>query len=182
MTKKVAVIGAGNPLFKDEGVGVYAVEHLKLNYSFSQPIEFVDGSTLGMDFVTYITEYDYLFIIQTDTASSKNAGTIGFSDLPSYLEQARTKKTANEVAVGEMMQSAFLFGPTATTQVISIVPEDIGSVEVGLSPTLYNAFPVLTQTILEKLGELHIQATKNKKQIDVLINNQLKHTSQASRR
>ncbi len=44
---KVAVVGAGTIIFRDEGVGVYAQRFLSENYSFDGDITFVDGGVLG---------------------------------------------------------------------------------------------------------------------------------------
>ena len=39
MQKKNIVVGVGNMLFKDEGIGIYASEYIKQNYEFSDNLE-----------------------------------------------------------------------------------------------------------------------------------------------
>lgn len=44
---KILVLGIGNILFGDEGIGVHLSNFLKLNYRFSgeNEVDFVDGGT-----------------------------------------------------------------------------------------------------------------------------------------
>ena len=44
MQKKNIVIGVGNMLFKDEGIGIYASEYISQNYEFdNKDLEIIDG-------------------------------------------------------------------------------------------------------------------------------------------
>ena len=65
MQNKNIVIGVGNLLFCDDGVGVIAVEYLKKKYDFSDGFELLDGGTLGFNLIEYFTEYDNVFIVDT---------------------------------------------------------------------------------------------------------------------
>ncbi len=40
---KNIVIGVGNLLFKDEGIGIYAAKFIEENYTFEPSIEIIDG-------------------------------------------------------------------------------------------------------------------------------------------
>ncbi|MDQ1339185.1 MAG: hydrogenase maturation protease, partial [Campylobacterota bacterium] len=63
--KKTAVIGVGNILFCDDGIGVYVVRYLRENYIFEPPIELVDGGTVGFGLFEYFREYDDVFLLDT---------------------------------------------------------------------------------------------------------------------
>ncbi|MDW8067097.1 MAG: hydrogenase maturation protease, partial [Aquificaceae bacterium] len=41
------MLGVGNILLSDEGLGVRAVEELRKNYTFPPHVELMDGGTLG---------------------------------------------------------------------------------------------------------------------------------------
>ena len=46
--KKNIIVGVGNMLFKDEGIGIYASEYIRQNYEFDdENLEIIDGGTLG---------------------------------------------------------------------------------------------------------------------------------------
>ena len=66
MKKRNIVIGVGNMLFKDEGIGIYAAEYIKQNYKFDdEELEIIDGGTLGFKLMTYFQEYDNVIILDT---------------------------------------------------------------------------------------------------------------------
>ena len=55
--KNTIIIGVGNMLFKDEGIGIYASEYIKQNYEFDEDLEIIDGGTLGFKLMAYFQEY-----------------------------------------------------------------------------------------------------------------------------
>ena len=50
----IVVLGVGNILLTDEGLGVHVVEDLKANYTFTPQISLIDGGTMGMELLTYM--------------------------------------------------------------------------------------------------------------------------------
>ena len=68
---KNIVIGVGNLLFKDEGVGILAAKYLEENYKFEGDLEIIDGGTLGFKLMTYFQEYDNVIILDTVSIEDK---------------------------------------------------------------------------------------------------------------
>ncbi len=147
---KTAIIGIGNILFKDEGLGVYAAKYLEANYRFDKNVEIIDGGTLGFKLMRYYQEYDKVLIF--DTVSIEDApGSI--YNIPSdvLLGLGAYRKTAHEVEVVEMLEICSLLEKIAKTNIIGMVPEDIESVEIGLSKSVMNNFPSLIDAALQDL-------------------------------
>jgi len=46
---KIAVLGVGNVLLSDEGLGVRVVEEIRKRYSLPEEVLLIDGGTLGID-------------------------------------------------------------------------------------------------------------------------------------
>ncbi len=75
MTRRVVVLGVGNILLTDEGVGVHAVNALAEQFCLPDEVEVIDGGTSGMDCLDRIAEADLLLI--ADCMRGKRApGTI----------------------------------------------------------------------------------------------------------
>ena len=147
---RVAVIGIGNVLFCDEGVGVYAATFLQHNYSFSPSIDIVDGGTLGFKLMGYYQEYERVIII--DTVSIEDTpGSIYNLPADALLGLGKYRNTAHEVEVVEMLEICSLLPKHADVSVIGIVPEDIESVKIDLSTPIKAAFNDLVQTVLKQL-------------------------------
>ncbi|MBN2869375.1 MAG: HyaD/HybD family hydrogenase maturation endopeptidase [Campylobacterales bacterium] len=148
--KKIVVIGIGNILFKDEGVGVYAGRYLEANYRFSPPIEIIDGGTLGFGLMDYYLSYDKVVIL--DTLSIEDApGSVYRLPADELLGLGNYRKTAHEVEVVEMLEICSLQGSTAEVSVVGIVPEDITTVEMALSQPVRENFAVLTRGVIAEL-------------------------------
>lgn len=167
MEKKVALIGSGNILFKDEGIGVYAVKYIKENYGFSSPIDMIDGGTLGLKLMEMLQEYDEVIIANTASEQNRDAGEIIIKNTEQFLEGDIVKKTASEVEIAEMLQVCSLSGTVAKTTVISIVPNDIMSVEFGVSDVLRKEWKKYIQTVIGKIKSLGIEVQQKENLIEL---------------
>ncbi|KIM12758.1 MAG: hypothetical protein KU37_02465 [Sulfuricurvum sp. PC08-66] len=155
----VALIGSGNAFFMDEGAGLYAGKYLKENYDFAPAIDIVDGGTLGFRLMPLLQEYDYVLIANTSSRDAIDAGTIEVLDAQTLIDQAGLKKTANEVEIAEMLQICSMARHCADVTLVSIVPLDIVSVQVDLTPTLKSAWSRYIETILGELARRGIIAS-----------------------
>jgi len=159
---RIAVVGAGTVIFRDEGVGVYAQRYLQENYEFDGDVTLVDGGVLGFQLMTYYTDYDKVIILDTITMKEEGAGTIFNIPGEELLGLGSYKQTAHEVEIVEMLEIAALNGNLSDVHIIGIVPEDILSVEAGLSERLKEAFPAFVAEALEELKRSGVTYQKKK--------------------
>jgi len=152
MNKKICVIGMGNILLRDEGVGVHAVEALKRKYDFPEGVRLLDGGTLGLDLLHLIEGMDgVLFVDAVDL--KRSPGTLAVIEgegLPSLLEP---KLSLHHVGLSDLLfASSFLGTRPAEIALVGIQPETL---EIGLelSKTVMDRFEQLLQAIVEKLRE-----------------------------
>jgi hydrogenase maturation protease len=160
MDKKIALIGSGNAFFKDEGIGLYGAKYLKENYEFTPEVEIVDGGTLGFKLMPLLQEFDEVIIINTASDDDGVVGEISIKTTDEFLDGTLVKKTANEVEIAEMLQICSLSENMANTTVISVVPEDILSVDVAMSEALKNVWPHYIKTTLDILKDLGVCVTQ----------------------
>lgn len=78
--ERIALIGIGNIMFHDEGLGAYLVKYIEENYEDHPKLTIVEGGTLGFTLMTYYQEYDKVIIVGTGskegpvgTISSENS-------------------------------------------------------------------------------------------------------------
>ena len=90
MTQKnrnqITILGIGNTLYTDEGLGVHAIEALEKQYGQDVQVELIDGSTDGMSLLGPVEDTDYLIVIDAINAG-KEGGTIielHGNDIPAY--------------------------------------------------------------------------------------------------
>ena len=63
MAPSILVLGLGNILLRDEGLGVHAVERLAAAYYLPENVEVIDGGTLGLDLLPRLTGVDALLLV-----------------------------------------------------------------------------------------------------------------------
>jgi hydrogenase maturation protease len=160
MKKRNIVIGVGNMLFKDEGIGIYAAEYIKQNYKFDdEQLEIIDGGTLGFKLMTYFQEYDNVIILDTVSIEDK-VGDIYRLPSDVLLGLGNYRKTAHEVEIVEMLEIVSVLDSHANVTIIGIIPEDIISVEIGLTSSMENKFEEFILNSIKEIESLGLKATK----------------------
>jgi hydrogenase maturation protease len=77
MKNKIALMGLGNILLRDEGVGVHVLNAIKERYTFFPPVELIDGGTLGLDLLPFFESHEKILIVDA----------VDFGRKPGYVEQ-----------------------------------------------------------------------------------------------
>ena len=139
---KTAVIGIGNLLFEDEGVGVHAASALAMRYDLPPECEVIDGGTKGLELLPIIEETDALLLIDA-VDFGKEPGYIKViedSDMKAYLD---LKFSVHQIGIPDMLFSMEFKG---------IKPPRICL--IGIQPERLELKTSLTDTIGAKLEEL----------------------------
>ncbi len=122
---KIVVLGVGNILLKDEGVGVRVAEELQQRYVFPEQVSVIDGGTQGLWLIPTIQETDHLIVIDAVLGGGE-PGTIyrlERDDLPRGL---RAKQSAHDSDLVEALNLCNLLGNgPGSVVVIGIQPQDI---------------------------------------------------------
>ena len=152
----IVVLGVGNILLTDEGLGVHVVEDLKANYTFTPQISLIDGGTMGMELLTYMRGMKKILLI--DAVNGGEApGTI-YEFPHRELEQYFTDHiSVHEVGMQDILRiRAIQENPLEDAIVIGVEPE---SLEVGFEPSapVQKALPEVKDRVLRVLREWGVQ-------------------------
>ncbi|MCX7854553.1 MAG: HyaD/HybD family hydrogenase maturation endopeptidase [Anaerolineae bacterium] len=147
---KTLVLGVGNILLSDEGVGVHVVRLLRERYRFPQEVDILDGGTMGLDLLPYVEDTDRLLIVdavQMDAPPGTVARLEG-EQIPAVLN---LKYSPHQAGVSDLLAAARLLGRSPAEVVLWGVQP--ASLEVGLelSPTVAAQVEVLLQNVLAEL-------------------------------
>lgn len=156
---KNIVVGVGNLLFKDEGIGIYAAKYIEENYTFEPAIEIIDGGTLGFKLMSYFQEYDNVIILDTVSIEDK-AGEIFRLPSDVLLGLGNYRKTAHEVEIVEMLEICSVLDKHAAVTIMGIIPEDIEKVEIGLTQTIENRFEEYIAHVVKEIESFGCSAHK----------------------
>lgn len=169
---KNIVIGVGNVLFKDEGVGIFASKYLEENYEFQGDLEIIEGGTLGFKLMTYFQEYDNVIILDTVSIEDK-AGEIFRLPSDVLLGMGQYRKTAHEVEIVEMLEIVSVLDSHATVTILGIIPEDIQSVQIGLTKTIEDRFEEFILQAIKEIETIGIKVIKKDKKSIKTISQEL---------
>jgi hydrogenase maturation protease len=144
------ILGIGNLLLRDEGVGVHAVRALRERFELPEDVEVIDGGTMGLDLLPFIEGRDAVLLV--DAVDFREApGTVRVvegKDLKSFLDM---KFSVHQVGLPDMLVAASLMGISPPrVSLVGIQPHTIAT-GLELSPELEESFPSLLTAIGEKL-------------------------------
>jgi hydrogenase maturation protease len=149
---RVLVLGIGNILLSDEGIGVRAVEELRKNYSFSDGVEIMDGGTLGIDLLYFMEGFQKLLVIDA-VLGGDSPGTLYKFKGDEVKAYFRKKVSAHELGFQEVLALADLLGRKPEEIVlIGIEPESL-DISVELSYSIKRRMQDLMDKVLEQLRE-----------------------------
>ncbi len=155
--EKVALIGIGNIMFNDDGLGVYASSYIERNYLLPDNMTVMDGGTFGFSLMTYFQEYDYLLLVST-TSVGESTGLVSHFSVDEMMAQGSTRQSPNEVELLMMLEiCSFLDDAMAEVDIVSMKPDDILPVDANLTQVVKDAFPTLIDKIIEVLSYHDIQ-------------------------
>lgn len=125
---KILVLGIGNILFGDEGIGVHMCNFLKLNYKFSgeNDVEFIDGGTLAQMLIPLITSYDKVLILDCVSVNGASVGEVYYFSFDNVPKAVTWAGSAHEVEMLQTLRLTQINGDLPPVQIIGIVPEVIG--------------------------------------------------------
>ena len=165
---KILVLGIGNLLFGDEGVGVHFINYIGEKYQFQgeHQLDFVDGGTLAQRLIPIIVEYDRLIIVDTINAPGVKAGEVYFFDFEAVPDAVDWQGSAHEVEMLQTLTMMDLAGDRPSTMIMGVVPTVIEATEFSLSPAVTDAVPLMERTLLDYLKTVGIEAEK-KYEVDI---------------
>jgi len=154
---RVMVLGVGNILLKDEGVGVRVVERLREAYTFPDNVELVDGGTAGLDLLPIVEGVDRLIIVDTVKTSGPPGSIYRFT--PDDIDVKVPYKTSlHQIGLIEVFAIAEALDRKVDAVIIGIEPEDMSSWGLELTPTIEAKVPEIIALVLKELDAVGIKA------------------------
>lgn len=147
------VVGLGNILLRDEGVGVRLAERLLERYEVPCEVEVMDGGTSGMELIHSIVDRDALIVCDA-VNSDLPPGTvlrITGEELPAFF---RTKLSPHQLGLSDVLATLSLLGQVPPRVIlIGIVPEDL-ELGIELSPRIESALEKALELLVAEIESL----------------------------
>lgn len=150
ITRSVVVIGVGNLLLKDEGIGIHALKALQ-KIGLPPYIRLIDGGT-SPDLIAFTKAGDKLIIVDAARAGGE-PGTIYRFRPEDLAEEKGILTSAHEMGVVPNLKlMTLLDNEPKKTVIIGIEPKEI-DFGIELSAELQQKIPEIVRVVLKEIGQ-----------------------------
>lgn len=157
---RIVVLGVGNTLLSDEGIGVRAVEKLQQDYALPPEVVIIDGGTTGMEMLDDLSKSDHIIIVDAVRSGRPPASIVRLAgeQVPVFF---KTKLSPHQIGLSDVLATlAFIGEAPGGITVIGVEPV---SLETGmaLSPQVEARMPELMDLLVTELRELGVVVKNN---------------------
>ncbi len=150
------IIGAGNLLFTDDGVGIHAIQRLQAPGQLPEGVDVLDGGTLGLNLLAYLEGVRSLLIIDAmDTG--RPPGTLvrlAGDQAPAYFS---LKISPHQVSIPDLLLAAKLIGLYPENLVILGVQPESTNTGLELSPSVAAQLDRLVAMAIDEVKKMKVQ-------------------------
>ena len=144
MIDKPLILGIGNYLMGDEGIGCHAIKHLS-DLSYGLKADLLDGGTGGFHLMDHLTNHRVVIMIDA-TLDTYPEGTVrvlkptGYKDFPQTL-------SAHEIGLKDLITSLMLIDRMPEVYLIAVSVKDYDELRINLSPVITETLPKITAKV-----------------------------------
>ncbi|MBU1274665.1 MAG: HyaD/HybD family hydrogenase maturation endopeptidase [Proteobacteria bacterium] len=147
--QEILILGVGNVLLTDEGVGVRVAHELIAGYDFLPNVKVVDGGVLGLSLAGIMMEAQRVIVVDA-VRGGDEPGTIYRFPWDARPEHIQYKDSLHQIDLMETMALLPLLGDPPEVVVIGVEFGDIDNYGLELTPEVERAVkPLLEQVLLE---------------------------------
>jgi hydrogenase maturation protease len=146
---KVAVLGLGNILHSDDGIGPQAIERLRNDPRVPEDVALIEGGTLGLELLTYIWDCSYLLVLDAVDVGQPSGTMVRMSG--AELQTLPGKGSVHQLGVADLLVALrILASQTPAVVLLGVQP---ASLEWGteLSPAVAAVLPVLVEAAVAEV-------------------------------
>lgn len=144
-SKPMLILGIGNYLMGDEGVGVHAVHRLE-SERFPPGVELVDGGTGGFHLLSFFHNYDPLILVDA-TMDGRPPGTVRLLT-PKFASDFPRSLGAHDIGLRDLVESAVLTRDLPRIILVTVSIERIESGTTVLSSPVQLALEKVVETVV----------------------------------
>ncbi len=153
---RIVVLGVGNLLLTDEGVGVRAIEKLQRDYDLPAEVVVIDGGTTGMEMLEDLSNADHLIIIDAVRAGKAPASIVKLvgDQVPVFF---KTKLSPHQIGLSDVLATlAFIGEQPGGITVIGVEPVSLET-SMELTSQVEARLPEVVGLVVEELRQLGLE-------------------------
>lgn len=147
---KAVVLGVGNVILTDEGVGVRVIEALQRDYALPPEVAVIDAGTSGMEMLEDLSHLDFLLVVDA-IAANKTPGDLVKLTGPEVPVFFRRNLSPHGIGLSDVLASLeFMGAEPKETVIIGIQPVSM-ALSTELTPQAAARVPELVAGVVAEL-------------------------------
>jgi len=153
-SNSILVLGVGNYLMGDEGIGVHTIQELSKR-ELPSYIDILDGGTGGFLLLSYFEAYKTIIFVDA-TMDGKPEGTISLLR-PKFAADFPSALSVHDVGLKDMIEAVYLMDHLPDIHLFTVSIETLNPMQIELSSKVKEVLPKLQENIFELCERLHIK-------------------------
>lgn len=153
-TDRILIMGIGNYLMGDEGVGVHLAETLE-GYTLPPNVDVVDGGTGGFHLLEYFEKYKEVILVDA-TLDNNPVGHIRLIQ-PKFASDFPKAMSTHDIGLKDMMSSLQLMGKVPHIHLFVVSIESIQQQGIELTPEIAAILPELIEQVISQVDLVNEQ-------------------------
>ena len=145
------ILGVGNVLLSDEGIGVHVANELS-TMELPPGVSVVEGGTDGFRLLNIITEADRLIVVDAVKGGAEPGSIYRFNVDEVRNVPSGFRTSVHQVGILEVIDLSGLIGKTPKTTVIGVEPKSL-EMSLELSPEIREKIPRIIELVFEELKQ-----------------------------
>ncbi len=145
--KKTLILGIGNILLGDEGVGCHVIKFIENNFNWND-VDTVDGGTGGFHLLSYFSDYSEMIIIDA-TMDNQSVGTVSVIE-PKFASDFPSALSAHDIGLRDLIETAVISKGLPKIVLITVSIEKIQNMVITLSPEIEKSI----QNVIEQIKKV----------------------------
>lgn len=158
--KEILVLGIGNLILNDEGVGIHVVKEMMDKNLLNNYVDYLDGGTGGYLLVSVMSLYKHVIIIDATLDKDNNPGKVNVAK-PLYPSDFPPILSAHEFGLRQMIESLYFIEQVPNLHLITVSVKNYQRVGMKLSLNVKDAVPKAISAVETVVGSIIREEIEN---------------------
>ncbi len=147
---KILLLGVGNILLGDEGLGVHAVNRLR-DQGLPENVEAIDGGTLGLELLYLLEDVSKMIVVDCLDAGAEPGEIFRFR--PEDIRvKGKVELSFHDLGLMEVLTLAETMGKLPDTVIFGMQPQRIKEWSMELTPVVEEKLPRMMELVMQEIG------------------------------
>ncbi len=148
---RILVMGIGNYLMGDEGVGVHLAERLAA-LSLPPNVDVLDGGTGGFHLLEYFEKYPRILLVDA-TLDNNAVGTVRLIK-PKFASDFPKAMSTHDIGLKDMVSALQIMGKAPEIHLFVVSVDSIQQQGIVLTEKIQSIMPWLTDLVMEQIEKI----------------------------